>query len=120
MKILFYAPTWLGDAVMSLSLIDGIQRVLPKAEVHVAAPSLLAELFEAELRGDKPISLTQQRKAFEQQWEKMTGRDPKIKGNNADMILDYIEKYPGDSKVTARHFQTARQKAGNRQGTKKS
>ncbi len=45
-RILVRAPTWLGDAVLSLPVLDGLRRTFPDAEIVVSAKPGVAGLFE--------------------------------------------------------------------------
>ncbi|HYB74027.1 MAG TPA: lipopolysaccharide heptosyltransferase II [Candidatus Sulfotelmatobacter sp.] len=44
-RILVRAPTWLGDAVLSLPVLEGLRRTFPRAEVVVSAKPTVADLF---------------------------------------------------------------------------
>jgi heptosyltransferase-2 len=44
-RILVRAPTWLGDAVLSLPVLEGLRRTFPGAEVVVSARPAVADLF---------------------------------------------------------------------------
>ena len=46
-KILIVAPNWIGDAVLSLPVVDGCAQFWPKAELTVLARAGVATLFEA-------------------------------------------------------------------------
>ena len=46
-KILIVAPNWIGDAVLSLPVVDGCGQLWPEAELTVLARVQVAELFEA-------------------------------------------------------------------------
>lgn len=46
-KILIVAPNWIGDAVLSLPVVDGCGQLWPAAELTVLARTRVAELFEA-------------------------------------------------------------------------
>jgi heptosyltransferase-2 len=46
-RILIRGNTWLGDAVMSLPVIDGVRRMFPEAQVRVLTHPALAELYGA-------------------------------------------------------------------------
>ena len=39
------APSWLGDAVLSLPVLDGLRRTFPGAELVVSAAPAVADLF---------------------------------------------------------------------------
>jgi heptosyltransferase-2 len=47
-KVLVRAPNWVGDAVMSLPVLPGLQRLLPQAEITVLAVPRVAALFTAQ------------------------------------------------------------------------
>jgi len=44
-RILVRAPTWLGDAVLALPVLDGLRRTFPEAELVVSAKADVAGLF---------------------------------------------------------------------------
>jgi heptosyltransferase-2 len=46
-KILIVAPNWIGDAVLSLPVVDGCGQLWQEAELTVLARTRVAELFEA-------------------------------------------------------------------------
>ena len=46
-KILIIAPNWIGDAVLSLPVVDGCSQLWPGAALTVLARPQVAELFEA-------------------------------------------------------------------------
>jgi len=46
-KILIVAPNWIGDAVLSLPVVDGCGQLWQEAELTVLARERVAELFEA-------------------------------------------------------------------------
>jgi heptosyltransferase-2 len=46
-RILIVAPNWIGDAVLSLPVVDGCARFWPEADLTVLARAGVAELFEA-------------------------------------------------------------------------
>jgi heptosyltransferase-2 len=45
-KILIVAPNWIGDAVLSLPVVDGCGQLWQEAELMVLARTRVAELFE--------------------------------------------------------------------------
>jgi heptosyltransferase-2 len=47
LKILIVAPNWIGDAVLSLPVLDGCCQFWPGADITVLARAQVAELFEA-------------------------------------------------------------------------
>jgi len=47
-RILVRAPNWVGDAVMSLSVLSGLRRLFPLAELTVLAAHRVAPLFTAQ------------------------------------------------------------------------
>ena len=46
-KILVLAPNWIGDAVLSLPVIDGVGRLWPSSEITVLARTGVAQIFSA-------------------------------------------------------------------------
>ncbi len=46
-RILIVAPNWIGDAVLSLPVVDGCGQLWQEAELTVLARTRVAELFEA-------------------------------------------------------------------------
>jgi heptosyltransferase-2 len=46
-KILVLAPNWIGDAVLSLPVIDGVGRLWPGSEITVLARTGVAQIFSA-------------------------------------------------------------------------
>ena len=46
-KILIVAPNWIGDAVLSLPVVDGCAQLWPEADVTLLARAGVANLFEA-------------------------------------------------------------------------
>ena len=46
-RILIIAPNWIGDAVLSLPVVDGCAQFWPEAELTVLARAGVAKLFEA-------------------------------------------------------------------------
>lgn len=44
-RILFFSPSWLGDAVMSLPTLESLRRALPDAHIGVVARTGVADLF---------------------------------------------------------------------------
>jgi len=47
LKIVILAPNWIGDAVLSLPLMDACLQLWPRAKLTVLARAQVAELFEA-------------------------------------------------------------------------
>ncbi len=45
-RVLVRAPSWLGDAVLSLPVLDGLRRTFPGAELIVSAKRAVAGLYE--------------------------------------------------------------------------
>ena len=46
-RILIVAPNWIGDAVLSLPVVDGCAQFWPEADLTVLARAGVATLFEA-------------------------------------------------------------------------
>ena len=46
-NILIVAPNWIGDAVLSLPVVDGCAQFWPEADLTVLARAGVATLFEA-------------------------------------------------------------------------
>ena len=44
-KVLIVAPNWIGDAVLSLPVVDGARNLWPKVELTVLARVWVAQLF---------------------------------------------------------------------------
>ena len=44
-RLLVRAPSWVGDAVLALPVLDGLRRTFPGAEIVVSAKAGVAELF---------------------------------------------------------------------------
>ena len=47
LKIVIFAPNWIGDAVLSLPVLDACFQLWPRASLMVLARAQVAELFEA-------------------------------------------------------------------------
>ncbi|MCA1902491.1 MAG: lipopolysaccharide heptosyltransferase II [Candidatus Hydrogenedens sp.] len=45
-SILFFAPNWIGDAVMSTPLLRSIKKFYPSASVHIVAKKAVCELLD--------------------------------------------------------------------------
>ena len=45
-KIAIYSPNWIGDAVMSISFIQGIKKEYPQAEIYIICKDWVAGIFE--------------------------------------------------------------------------
>lgn len=45
MKIVVRTPNWIGDVLMALPAVDSLRRNFPEAEVWLAAPAGIAEIF---------------------------------------------------------------------------
>lgn len=46
-RILYFSPSWLGDAVMALPTLDDLSRAFPRATLGVVARSSVADLYRA-------------------------------------------------------------------------
>src|SRR5271157_3506894 len=45
-RLLVRSPNWVGDAVMSLPVLSGLQKLFPEAEITVLAARRVAALFQ--------------------------------------------------------------------------
>ncbi len=60
-KILVVAPSWIGDAVLSLPAIDASGRFWPDAEIAILARTGVAEIFEARESGEQVLPYRKER-----------------------------------------------------------
>ncbi|MBN1141037.1 MAG: lipopolysaccharide heptosyltransferase II [Deltaproteobacteria bacterium] len=58
-KILVRLPNWIGDAVMSTPALGAVRAFFPQAEITVAAPPAVAELFRSHPYCDRIVVLGQ-------------------------------------------------------------
>jgi ADP-heptose:LPS heptosyltransferase len=72
MRILFIAPTRVGDAVLSTGLLGWLSRTYPQARITVACGQGAAQLFEAHPQLEALIPLKKQRKLGH--WRKLWRR----------------------------------------------
>ena len=68
MRVLIYAPNWLGDMVMALPALASVRRHFPSDTLAVAAPASLAPLFSAVPDVDLVVPLEEEAGGKSRRW----------------------------------------------------